>query len=66
MSGDVVPLPVPAETVGPHPLPAMLRDLAEKAPLCSATSGPVTLRAMRFGGQSFSNQGCQAQLINQR
>ena len=55
MSGDVVPLPVPAETVGPHQLPAMLRDLAEKAPLCSAISGLVTSRAMRLGGRSLSH-----------
>ena len=31
MSGDLVSLPVPAETVGLHQLPATLWNLAEKA-----------------------------------
>ena len=40
MSGDLVPLLVPAETVGPHQLPATLADLAEKARDYALPLGP--------------------------
>ena len=43
--------PAPGHAPGPR---------REGSRLCSATSGPITLRAMRLGGRSFSHCGCQA------
>ena len=40
MSGDLVPVPMPAEAAGAHQLPATLADLAEKARDYALPLGP--------------------------
>src|SRR5919199_1731481 len=56
MSGDLVPLPVPAETVSPHQLPATLADLAEKArDYASKARAANTRRAYASDWRRFSD-----------
>src|ERR671933_2419395 len=56
MSGDLVPLPIPAETAGPHQLPATLRDLAEKArDYASKARAANTRRAYDSDWRRFSD-----------
>src|SRR5919202_2842163 len=56
MSGDLVPLPIPAETAGPHQLPATLQDLAEKArDYASKARAANTRRAYDSDWRRFSD-----------